>query len=68
VDELGGNLKAVDRQHAGRKPGDEAIRVGIGANHDLLENCCGATDDEHNFALAGLRRFASITTANALAS
>lgn len=31
----------------------------------LLEDCCaGGTDDEHNFALAGLRRYATITTAN----
>lgn len=31
----------------------------------LLEDCCaGATDDEHNFALAGLRRFATVSTAS----
>lgn len=30
----------------------------------LLEDCCaGATEDEHNFALAGLRRFSEISTA-----
>ncbi|GAB4347377.1 MAG: cysteine hydrolase [Oricola sp.] len=30
----------------------------------ILEDCCaGATDDEHAFALAGLRRFATVTTA-----
>lgn len=29
----------------------------------LLEDCCcGATEDEHNFALAGLRRFAEVST------
>jgi nicotinamidase-related amidase len=34
----------------------------------LLEDCCcGATDDEHNFALAGLRRFAEVTTSAAFA-
>ncbi|MFC0218826.1 cysteine hydrolase family protein [Pseudochelatococcus lubricantis] len=30
----------------------------------VLEDCCaGATDDEHAFALAGVRRFADVTTA-----
>lgn len=30
----------------------------------LLEDCCaGATEDEHNFALAGLKRFSEISTA-----
>lgn len=30
----------------------------------VLEDCCaGATDEEHEFALAGLRRFATVTTA-----
>ena len=30
----------------------------------LLEDCCcGATEDEHNFALAGLRRYAEVSTA-----
>jgi len=29
----------------------------------LLDDCCcGATEDEHNFALAGLRRFAEVST------
>ncbi len=33
----------------------------------LLEDCCcGATDDEHNFALAGLRRFAEIATSDSV--
>lgn len=32
----------------------------------LLEDCCaGATDEEHSFALAGLRRYATVTTAAA---
>lgn len=30
----------------------------------ILEDCCaGATDEEHEFALAGLRRFATVSTA-----
>jgi nicotinamidase-related amidase len=30
----------------------------------VLEDCCaGATDEEHTFALAGVRRFAQVTTA-----
>jgi nicotinamidase-related amidase len=30
----------------------------------VLEDCCaGATNDEHAFALAGVRRFAQVTTA-----
>jgi nicotinamidase-related amidase len=33
----------------------------------ILEDCCcGATDEEHRFALAGLRRYAEITTAGEL--
>ncbi len=33
----------------------------------ILEDCCcGATDDEHEFALAGLRRYAEVTTAGAV--
>lgn len=34
----------------------------------VLEDCCaGATRDEHDFALAGLRRFAEISTSEAVA-
>lgn len=32
----------------------------------LEDCCCGATEDEHNFALAGLRRFAEVTTAGSV--
>ncbi len=33
----------------------------------ILEDCCcGATDEEHDFALAGLRRYAEVTTAEAV--
>lgn len=43
-----------------------AVREGHDRDHEcvVLEDCCaGATQDEHDFALAGLRRFARIDTA-----
>ncbi|MCX8997203.1 cysteine hydrolase [Rhizobiaceae bacterium BDR2-2] len=43
-----------------------AVREGHDRDFEcvLLEDCCaGASDDEHDFALAGLRRFAGISTA-----
>lgn len=43
-----------------------AVREGHDRDYaiTLLEDCCcGATDEEHEFALAGLRRYAEITTA-----
>lgn len=43
-----------------------AVREGHDRDYEcvLLEDCCaGATKDEHDFALAGLRRFARIDTA-----
>lgn len=50
------------------------VQAAVREGHDrdyacvLLEDCCcGATDDEHNFAIAGLRRYAEITTADAVA-
>jgi nicotinamidase-related amidase len=34
---------------------------------EVLEDCCaGATEDEHNFAIAGVRRFAKVTTASSM--
>lgn len=43
-----------------------AVREGHDRDYacTILEDCCaGATDEEHAFALAGLRRYAEITTA-----
>lgn len=43
-----------------------AVREGHDRDYDcvLLEDCCaGATEEEHDFALAGLRRYAEVTTA-----
>jgi nicotinamidase-related amidase len=45
-----------------------AVREGHDRDYacTLLEDCCcGATDEEHEFALAGLRRYAEVTTASA---
>lgn len=46
------------------------VQAAVREGHDrdfrcvILEDCCaGATDEEHAFALAGLRRFAEVTTA-----
>lgn len=46
------------------------VQAAVRDGHDrdyacvVLEDCCaGATDEEHAFALAGLRRFAEVTTA-----
>ena len=46
------------------------VQGGAREGHDrdyaitIIEDCCcGATDEEHQFALAGLRRYAEITTA-----
>lgn len=46
-----------------------AVREGHDRDYDcvVLEDCCaGATREEHDCALAGLRRYAAITTAAAL--
>lgn len=43
-----------------------AVREGHDRDFEcvLLEDCCaGATDEEHDFALAGLRRYATVTSA-----
>ena len=43
-----------------------AVREGHDRDYEcvVLEDCCaGATTEEHEFALAGLRRFAQVTTA-----
>lgn len=49
------------------------VSAGAREGHDrdhfctILEDCCcGATEEEHNFAVAGLRRFAEITQVGAL--
>lgn len=49
------------------------VQAAVREGHDrdyacaLLEDCsCGATEDEHNFALAGLRRYAEITDAESV--
>lgn len=47
-----------------------AVREGHDRDYEcvVLEDCCaGATREEHDFALAGLRRFAQVTTASELA-
>jgi len=44
-----------------------AVREGHDRDFEcvILEDCCaGATDDEHAFALAGLRRFSAVTTSD----
>jgi nicotinamidase-related amidase len=43
-----------------------AVREGHDRDYEcvLLEDgCCGMTDEEHDYALAGLRRYAQVTTA-----
>lgn len=49
------------------------VQAAIREGHDrdyactLLEDCCcGATEDEHNFALAGLKRYATIATSDTI--
>jgi nicotinamidase-related amidase len=51
------------------------VQGGAREGHDrdyaitILEDCCcGATAEEHEFALAGLRRYAEITTASSFAA
>jgi nicotinamidase-related amidase len=50
------------------------VQAGAREGHDrdfecvVLEDCCaGATDEEHVYALAGVRRFASVSTAEEIA-
>lgn len=50
------------------------VQAGAREGHDrdfecvVLEDCCaGATDEEHAYALAGVRRFASVSTAEEIA-
>lgn len=50
------------------------VQAAVREGHDrdyactLIEDCCcGATEDEHNFALAGLKRYAAITDSETLA-
>jgi nicotinamidase-related amidase len=50
------------------------VSAGVREAHDrdyacvMLEDCCcGATEEEHDFALAGLRRFAEITEVTSVA-
>jgi nicotinamidase-related amidase len=49
------------------------VQAAVREGHDrdyactILEDCCcGATEDEHNFALAGLRRYAEISTSGSV--
>jgi nicotinamidase-related amidase len=75
----GTNLEPVLRAHDVRRlvlcgvSTNGVVQAAVREGHDrdyacaILEDCCcGATEDEHNFALAGLRRFAEITNAKSV--
>jgi nicotinamidase-related amidase len=63
------SAKSIERLYLCGISTNGVVQAAVREGHDrdfecvLLEDCCcGATEDEHAFALAGLRRFATVTT------